>query len=162
MSETLRTVCLILLCLVVPVRPGRAEFCQDLERIVAAAGDGFAELREELITNHVDPVSDTRVVWRCLPALPGANRCEVEWLRSTYTYQLLWLRATLEAHAETYAAVKALLVGCGVSEKQVSKSGKSTWFVLESRDDLDIVLAYNLNRVRLSISVVGFPNPGLE
>ena len=144
------------------IDPAKADFCEDFELIVATAADGFAEFRGELVTSHVDPVSDTRVVWECLQGLPGADRCEVEWLRQTYTYTLLWLRLDLETHKEVFAAVRELLAGCNAMEKQVSKSGKSVWLVLDGQESLDIVLAYNSNRVRLSLSVVGFQNPGVK
>lgn len=140
----------------------RADFCEDFELIVATAEDGFAEFRGELVTSHVDPVSDTRVVWECLLGLPGADRCEVEWLRQTYTYNQMWLRPTLEAHAEVFSAIRELLAGCSAMERQVSKSGRSVWLVLDGQERLDIVLAYNSNRVRLSLSVVGFQNPGVK
>ena len=140
----------------------RADFCEYFGRISEAAPEGFRDLRGEQISNHIDPISDSRVVWECLQGLPGADRCEVEWRRQTYTYQVLWLGAELEVHEEIFEAVKELVAGCGATEKRISKSGQSIWFIVESQNDLDIVLAYNANRVRLSFSVIGFPNPGLE
>ena len=83
-------------------------------------------------------------------------------------YGTLWLmhrsdaQDAQDAQEETFNAVRALLQGCGAVEKGSSKSGKSLWYRVGNRESLDIVLAYNINRVRLSISVVGFPNPGLE
>lgn len=142
--------------------PAKAEFCEEFNGIVATAGEGFAEFRGELVTGHVDPVSDTRVVWECLRALPGADRCEVEWLRQTYSYTLHWLRPDLEGHQEAFSAVRELLAGCGATERQVSKSGKSIWLVVDGQENLDVVLTYNSNRVRLSLSAVGFQNPGVQ
>lgn len=142
--------------------PAKADFCEEFNGIVATAEEGFAEFRGELVTSHIDPVSDTRVVWECLQALPGADRCEVEWLRQTYSYTLHWLRPGLEAHQEVFAAVRELLAGCGASERQVSKSGKSIWLVVDGQENLDVVLTYNSNRVRLSLSVIGFQNPGVR
>lgn len=159
-AKTLK-VCSILL-ITLNAGPAKANFCEEFDRIVATAGKGFTEFRGELVTSHVDPVSDTRVVWECLQSLPGADRCEVEWLRQSYTYTLHWLRPDLEAHEEAFAAVRELLAGCGAFEKQVSKSGKSIWLVIDGQENLDIVLTYNSNRVRLSLSVVGFQNPGVH
>lgn len=152
----------LILLIAMGVDPAKADFCEEFELIVATAEDGFAEFRGELVTSHVDPVSDTRVVWECLQGLPGADRCEVEWLRQTYTYTVLWLRPDLETHKEVFAVVRELLAGCGATERQVSKSGKSIWLVVDEQEHLDIVLAYNSNRVRLSLSVVGFQNPGVQ
>ena len=152
----------LMLMLAVGVSPTKADFCEDFELVVATAEEGFAEVRGDLILSHIDPISDMRVVWQCLKGLPGADRCEIEWLRQTYTYQVLWLGPNLEAQAEAFAAVRELLAGCGATEKQISKSGQSIWLVLDGQEDMDIILAYNSNRVRLSFSVIGFPNPGLE
>lgn len=139
-----------------------ADFCEDFGNVSAAASAGFEDLRGEQISNHIDPVNDLRVVWQCLEGLPGANRCEIEWLRQTYTYQVLWLEANLEEHEKVFEAVEELVIGCGAKVKKASKSGQSIWFIVEGQEDLDIVLAYNTNRVRLSFSVIGFPNPGLQ
>ena len=130
--------------------------------ITDAAPVGFRDLRGEQISSHVDPVSDLRVVWQCLQGLLGANRCEVEWSRQTYTYQVLWLEANLEEHEKVFEAVEELVTGCGATVKKASKSGQSIWLTVEGQKDLDIVLTYNANRVRLSFSVIGFPNPGLQ
>ena len=148
--------------LVVGVGQVGADFCKDFGHISAAASVGFRDLRGEQISSHIDPVNDLRVVWHCLQGLPGANRCEIEWLRQTYTYQVLWLEANLEEHEKVFEAVEELLIGCGAKVKKASKSGQSIWFIVEGQEDLDIVLAYNTNRVRLSFSVIGFPNPGLQ
>ena len=139
-----------------------ADFCEDFGHISAAASAGFRDLRGEQISSHIDPVNDLRVVWQCLQGLPGADRCEIEWLRQTYTYQVLWLAANLEEHERVFEAVEELVIGCGAMVKKASKSGQSIWFIVEGQEDLDIVLAYNTNRVRISISVIGFPNPGLQ
>jgi hypothetical protein len=142
--------------------PSRAEFCEDFSTIVAAAPEGFSQIRGERLSSRVDTTSDTRTVWQCSQGLPGVDRCEIEWLHQTFTYTVHWLRPTLEAHAEVFAAVRELLASCGAREKKVSSSGKSVWLVLEGREALDIVLAYNSSRVRLSLSAIGFPNPSLE
>jgi hypothetical protein len=142
--------------------PSRAEFCEDFDTIVAAAPEGFGEVRGERLSSQVDTTSDTRTVWQCSQGLPGVDRCEVEWSHQTYTYTVHWLRPTVEAHAEVFTAVRELLASCGAQEKKVSSSGKSVWLVLEGREALDIVLAYNSSRVRLGLSAIGFPNPTPE
>ena len=59
--------------------------------IVDSARDGFTAVRGELVSRHVDPLSDTRVIWQCtLAALTGAQTCEVEWRRQAYTYNTFW------------------------------------------------------------------------
>jgi len=152
----------LILLIAMGIDPAKADFCEEFDGIVATAGEGFTKFRGELVTSHVDPVSDTRVVWECTQGLPGADRCEVDWLRQTYTYTVLWLRPDLEANKEAFAAVRELLAGCGATERKVSKSGKSIWLVVAGKERLDIVLAYNSNRVRLSLSVVGFQNPDVQ
>jgi hypothetical protein len=148
--------------LVVGVTASRAEFCEDFDAIVAAAPKGFSQVRGERLSSQVDTTSDTRTVWQCSQGLPGVDRCEVEWMHQTYSYTVHWLRPTGEAHAEVFTAVRELLASCGAQEKETSRSEKSVWLVLEERDTLDIVLTYNSSRVRLSVSAIGFPNPGLE
>lgn len=145
-------------------QPGtlRADFCEDLDLVVASAGEGFRQVRGELVTGHVDPLSDTRVLWECGSGLPGVDRCHVEWQRQTFTYGVQWLGPNLEALEQEFEAVKELLAACGATEKQPSSSGKSIWYVIEGHEDLDIVLAYNSNRVRLSVSAIGYFNPGLQ
>jgi len=150
--------CLFALLLVGAV-PARAEFCEDLSVILDSGKEGFAAIRGELITRHEDPVSDMRMVWQCQKMLPGANTCEIDWFRQAYNYTAFWHRASLEAHAQAFAALDELLGGCGLTKKQTSKTGRSIWFKAEEAVDLDVVLAYNVNRVRLTFTASGFPNP---
>ena len=138
---------------------GQADFCEDLEIILDSAQDGFGEVRGELISRHLDPLSDTRVIWQCTLALTGAKTCEVEWRRYSYSYNTFWHKQSEEANAEAFAALAELLDGCGLIRKQASKSGRSLWFVVEDETNLDIVLAHNDRRVRLSCTTSGFPNP---
>lgn len=137
----------------------QADFCADLEVVLESAQDGFAAVRGELVSRHEDPLSDTRVLWQCAQALTGAHTCEVEWLRQTYSYSTFWHKQDEESNAEVFAALTDLLTDCGLSRKQTSKSGRSLWFVLEGESNLDVILAYNARRVRLSVSTSGFPNP---
>jgi hypothetical protein len=138
---------------------GQADFCEDLEVILASAQDGFGEVRGDLISRHVDPLSDTRVVWQCTLALTGAETCEVEWRRQTYSYNTFWHKQSEEANAEAFAALEELLGGCGLTQKEASKSGRSLWFVSGDETNLDVILAHNDRRVRLSFTASGFPNP---
>ena len=137
----------------------QADFCDDLRVIIDAAEDGFTAVRGELVSRHVDPLSDTRVLWPCTVALTGARTCEVEWSRQAYTYNTFWHKKDEEANAEAFAALQELLEGCGLARKATSKSGRSLWLVIEGEDNLDVILAYNARRVRLSFTTSGFPNP---
>ncbi len=140
----------------------RADFCEDLGQVVASADEGFRQVRGELVTGHSDPLSDTRVLWECRSGLPGADRCQVEWQRQTFTYRAMWFGPDLEALQRKYEAVRELLAACGVTERQSSKTGKSLWYVIAGQDEIDIVLAFNSNRVRLSVSAIGYFNPSLQ
>jgi hypothetical protein len=86
-----------------------AEFCEELAAVAAASADGFAALRGERLSSHVDPVSEMQVLWRCRHALPGADRCEVRWARQAYTYELHWLGDDLQAHEREFRVVAELL-----------------------------------------------------
>ena len=151
-------VCPLVLAASGAASPG-TDFCDDFSAVVDASADGFAPLRGERLTSHVDPINDMRVVWQCLKALPGADRCQVEWARQQFVFEVLWLGPNLEAHEKTFSAVRQLVADCGAGENEVSKSGQSVWFKDPGRPDLDVVLTYNANRVRLSFSVVGFQQP---
>lgn len=137
----------------------QADFCEDLEVILDSAEDGFAAVRGELVSRHQDALSDTRVIWQCTQALTGAHTCEVEWLRQAYTYNTFWHKQNEEANAEVFRALTELLGDCGLAQKEISKSGRSIWFVIEGETNLDIILAHNDKRVRLSFTTAGFPNP---
>lgn len=139
--------------------PREPEICEDFTAIIQSSADGFEALRGEQITRHEDPVGDTRVLWQCTRMLPGANACEIEWSRQTFTYQAFWHRQNLDAHAEVFEALEELLGVCGVQPRKRSDSGKSLWLRVDDTTDLDVVLAYNINRVRLSFARIGFQNP---
>lgn len=149
----------VMVLLLVGVGAARAEFCEDLSLIVDSAPDGFATVRGDLVSRHQDPLSDTRVVWQCTLALTGAQTCEVEWLRQAYTYNTFWHKHDEEANTEVFRAVSELLEGCGLAEKQTSKSGRSALYAIEDVENLEIILARNARRVRLSFTTLGFPNP---
>ena len=136
-----------------------ADFCKDLEVVLESARDGFSAVRGDLVSRHQDPLSDTRVIWQCTQALTGAQTCEVEWLRQAFTYNTFWHKQDEQTNAATFQALTELLVGCGLMQKQTSKSGRSALYGSEGQTDLDIVLAYNSRRVRLSVTASGFPNP---
>jgi hypothetical protein len=151
----------IWLCFVGLSLPGvvQADFCADLDSVLESAASGFAAVKGELISDHQDALSDTRVVWQCTLALTGANTCEVEWFRQAFTYNTFWHKQTEEANAASFEALRELLLGCGLSEKETTKSGRSIWFVIEDRENLDVILTLNARRVRLSLTTSGFPNP---
>ena len=149
----------LIVLLVGGARSAPAEFCEDLEVILDSANGGFAGVRGELVSRHQDPLSDSRVVWQCSLALTGAKTCEVEWQRQAFSYNTFWHKPSEEANAEAFQALTELLSGCGLIQKDASKSGRSLWFVIENETNLDIVLAYNSRRVRLSFTTSGFPNP---
>lgn len=142
-----------------PVAMARAEFCEDLERVLDSAADGFSEVRGDLVSEQVDPLSNTRVVWQCTLALTGAQTCEVEWHRQAYSYNTFWHKQDEGANTATFAALTELLTGCGLSQKSSTRSGRSLWFVRAGDSNLDLVLAHNGRRVRLSITTSGFANP---
>jgi hypothetical protein len=139
--------------------PSQADFCEDLGVILDSAEDRFAAVRGELVSQIEDTLSNTRILWQCTLALTGANTCEVEWLRQAYTYNTYWHKPSAEANAETFQALEELLVGCGLAKKETSKSGRSLWFVVEDETNLEIILAHNAKRVRLSFTASGFLNP---
>lgn len=137
----------------------QAEFCEDLEEILTSANDGFKAVRGDLISRHQDPLSDTRVLWQCTLALTGAKTCEVEWLRQAFTYNTYWHKQGEEGNTEAFEALIELLTGCGLMQKQASKSGRSLLYESDAEPELEIVLAHNARRVRLSVTASGFPNP---
>ncbi len=137
----------------------QADFCEDLEVLVASSSEGFSAVRGDLVSQHQDPLSDTRVVWQCTLALTGVHSCEVEWRQQAFTYNTFWHKQGVEANAGAFQAVTELLVGCGLRMKQTSKSGRSVLFESEAKPDLEVILAYNSRRVRLSLTASGFPNP---
>ena len=155
-----RVIVLVLVGLVI-LGSGSAhsDFCGDLATIRQSAVDGFSGARGELVSRHVDPLSDTRVVWQCALVLTGVRTCEVAWQKQAYTYNTFWHKKDEQANAETFEALQVLLDGCGLIRKGRSRSGRSIWWIVEGEDNLDITLAYNARRVRLSLSTVGFPNP---
>lgn len=138
---------------------GRAEFCEDFDTILEAAAQGFAEVKGDLVTQHQDALSDTRVIWECTLALTGAKTCEVEWFRQAFTYNTYWHKETPEANQASFEALEELLVACALTEKKRTSSGRSIWYFREGLENLDVILAYNNRRVRLSLTTSGFPNP---
>lgn len=149
----------LLLFLVGGPTAARADFCEDLNVVLASAKDGFSAVRGELVSKHLDPLGDSRVVWQCTLALTGTKTCEVEWRLQAFTYNTYWHKQDEEANAETFEALTELLTGCGLAKKETSKSGRSIWYVIENEENLDAILAYTARRVRLSFTTAGFPNP---
>ena len=137
----------------------KADFCEDLDVVLESAEDGFVAVRGELVSNHQDPLSDTRVVWQCTHILSGARTCEVEWLHQAFSYNTYWHKQDAETNTQAFEALEELLSGCGLESRQTSKSGRSRLYGVEGETNLDITLAYNKRRVRLSFTTSGFPNP---
>ncbi len=137
----------------------QTEFCDDLQTILATADDGFTAVRGELITQHLDVLSDQRVLWECTHTLSGVRTCEVEWFRQAFTYNTYWHRQGEEGNADVFEALTELITGCGLVRKASSRSGRSHWFVIEDHPGIDITVAYNSRRVRFSCAASGFPNP---
>jgi len=147
----------VLLCGGARIAP--ADFCENVEAIVESAKEGFVGVRGELVSQHQDPLGNTRAIWQCTLALTGAQTCEVEWQRQAFTYNTFWHKQSEEANSEAFQALTELLSGCGLTRKATSKSGRRLLFVLEDETNLDVTLARNARRVRLSITTSGFPNP---
>lgn len=136
-----------------------AEFCEDLEKVAASSADGFEDVRGDLVSDIVGPLSDTRVVWQCTLAFAGVRTCEVVWHQQAFTFNTFWHKTDEPTNDATFAALSELLEGCGLRRQQVSRSGRSQSFVHHEIDNLEIVLARNTRRVRLSLTAAGFPNP---
>ena len=158
-SHGLRVGLLWVLLLATLAIAASADFCEDLQKVVDSSRQGFAEVRGELVSDLVDPLSDRRVVWQCNSAFAGAKTCEVEWHRQAHAYNTFWHKQDEEANTATYEALVELLEGCGLSRKQTSRSGRSLWLISADNADLEIVLARNTRRVRLSFTVAGTLNP---
>jgi hypothetical protein len=153
----------MILCLTIPLMGGRApvlgDFCEGLDAILESAETGFSAVRGDLISELQDPLGGTRVLWLCTQVLIGAKTCEVEWMRQAFSYNTYWHKQDERGNEEAFEALVELLNGCGLSAKEESKSGRSIWFVAEGQENLDVVLAYNARRVRLSMTTSGFPYP---
>ena len=135
------------------------EICADFTAIVEGSAREFEGVRGELISQHLDPLSDTRVVWRCSRVPTGANSCEVEWTDQTLSYHAYWNRESPEETQRVFEALAELLTACGFEMRQSSKSGKSLWIVQPGDSDLDITLAHSNHRTRLTFSRLGVPAP---
>jgi hypothetical protein len=136
-----------------------ADFCQDLERVLESSQEGFAAVRGDLVSDLVDPLSSRRIVWQCTQVFSGAKTCEVVWHRQTYTYSSFWHKVDETANVATFDALSELLTGCGLDRQESSKTGRSQWFTAQGQAGLEIVLARNARRVRLSFTAEGYPGP---
>ena len=137
----------------------KPEICKDFSEIVAASAHEFEGFRGELISQHVDPLSDTRVVWRCIRVLTGANACEVDWTDQTLSYQAFWNRQSAEQSEQVFGALTELLTSCGFELREISKTNRSLWLIRPGEPDLDITLAHNNHRTRLTFARLGVPAP---